>query len=92
MRTADSRTRTIDSLNQTLLFRKPFQNFKNYDFLYFNMILLIDWAEDAIKFLAIHCSIIKPQVSFQTLDFLHVILVEDKAKEVQVLPYPFPIG
>ena len=56
------------------------------------MILLIDGAKDPIKFLTIHCGIVKPQVSFQTLDFLHVILVEDKAKEVQVLPYPFPIG
>ena len=60
--------------------------------LYFNMILLKDGAENPIEFLAIHCGIVKPHVSLQSLDFIHVILVEDKAEEVQVLPYPFPIG
>ena len=60
--------------------------------LYFKTFSFIDGAEDPVQFLAIHGGIVEPHVPLQSLDLLHIFSVEGEAKEVEVLPYPLPVG
>ena len=48
----------------------------------------MDGTEDPIQFLAVHGSIVEPHVPLQSLDLLHVFVVEGEAKQVEVLLYP----
>ena len=48
----------------------------------------MDGTEDPIQFLAVHGGIVEPHFPLQSLDLLHVFVVEGEAKQVEVLLYP----
>ena len=48
----------------------------------------INGTEDTVKLLAIHGSIVEPQVPLHGLDLVHVGTIECEAEQVQVLPDP----
>ena len=47
----------------------------------------MDGTEDPIQFLAVHGGIVEPHFPLQSLDLLHVFVVEGEAKQVEVLLY-----